>query len=42
LNRLNYIEEINKTLFATVSDTEDMSEVNIKDKDIISIDYNLI
>jgi tRNA(Ile)-lysidine synthase len=42
LNRLNYIEEINKTLFATVSDTEDMSEVNIKDKDIVSIDYNLI
>nr|MBP7279511.1 tRNA lysidine(34) synthetase TilS [Sedimentibacter sp.] len=42
LNRLNYIEEINKTLFATVSDTKDMSEVNIKDKDIVSIDYNLI
>jgi tRNA(Ile)-lysidine synthase len=42
LNRLNYIEEINKTLVVTVEDIEDMSEVNIKDKDIISIDYDLI
>ncbi|NLA13698.1 MAG: tRNA lysidine(34) synthetase TilS [Tissierellia bacterium] len=42
LNRLNYIEEINKTLVVTIEDIEDMSEVNIKDKDIVSIDYNLI
>ena len=42
LNRLNQIDEINKTLFAAVADIEDMSEVNIKDKDVISVDYDLI
>ena len=42
LNRINHIDEINKTLFATVADIEDMSEVNIKDKEIISVDYDLI
>jgi tRNA(Ile)-lysidine synthase len=42
LNRINHIDEINKTLFATVTDIEDMSEVNIKDKEIISVDYDLI
>lgn len=39
LNRLNYIKEINKSLFLTVAD---ISEANIKDKNIISIDYDLI
>ncbi|MDD3226635.1 MAG: tRNA lysidine(34) synthetase TilS [Tissierellia bacterium] len=42
LNRLNQIDEINKTLFAAVADIADMSEVNIKDKDVISVDYDLI
>ena len=42
LNRLNQIDEINKTLVAAVADIEDMSEVNIKDKDVISVDYDLI
>ena len=42
LNKTNYISEINKTLFVTVADIKDISEVNIEDKDIISIDYDLI
>ena len=42
MNRLNQIDEINKTLFAAVADIADMSEVNIKDKDVISVDYDLI
>lgn len=39
LNRLNNIKEVNKSLFLTVTDKK---EVNIKDKNIISLDYDLI
>ena len=42
LNKSNYIREIDKTLFTTVSDIKDISEVNIEDKDVISVDYDLI
>ncbi|MDD4089945.1 MAG: tRNA lysidine(34) synthetase TilS [Tissierellia bacterium] len=42
LNRINHIDEINKDLVVTVADIEDMTEVNIKDKEIISVDYDLI
>ena len=39
LNRLNYIKEINKSLFLKVAD---ISEADIKDGNIISLDYDLI
>ncbi len=39
LNETNYINEINKSLFLTVTD---ISEADIKNKNIISIDYDVI
>lgn len=42
LNRLNYIKEINKTVYAVLSDIKNISEINNEDKDIIIIDYDMI
>jgi len=39
LNSLNYIKEINKSLFLTV---EDIAEADMRGKDAISLDYDLI
>ena len=39
LNRLNYIKEINKSLFLTVGDIQ---EADLKDKNTICLDYDLI
>ncbi len=42
MNRLNYIKEINKTVYAVLSDIKNISEINNEDKDIIIIDYDMI
>lgn len=45
LNKLNYINEVNKNLLLTLEDVKDVIDVkniNIEDKDIIYFDYDLI